>query len=146
MRGIANLISAALLLNSFTLFPKQVRNSSLFSIFLFLAFEHQSLKTLVLCICLLNVPHRRLFRFNFLWSEVTLSFHLCEAETLQDQVNDLSYWKHERKFPQIREFRPVRDLNPRPLPNRCSALQTELTSQLGAWSLFWIQINLPSGE
>ena len=31
-----------------------------------------------------------------------------------------------------KKFRPVRDLNPRPLPYRCSALPTELTSQLGA--------------
>ena len=31
-----------------------------------------------------------------------------------------------------KKFRPVRDLNPWPLRYRCSALPTELTSQLGA--------------
>ena len=32
----------------------------------------------------------------------------------------------------LKKFRPVRDLNPWPLRYRCSALPTELTSQLGA--------------
>ena len=32
----------------------------------------------------------------------------------------------------LNKFRPVRDLNPWPLRYRCSALPTELTSQLGA--------------
>ena len=31
-----------------------------------------------------------------------------------------------------KKFRPERDLNPRPLRYRCSALPSELTSQLGA--------------
>ena len=32
----------------------------------------------------------------------------------------------------LQKFRPVRDLNPRPLRYWCSTLPTELTSQLGA--------------
>ena len=42
-----------------------------------------------------------------------------------------------------KKFRPVRDLNPWPLRYRCSALPTELTSQLGAAPVSqrsWVQI------
>ena len=58
--------------------------------------------------------------------------HTCIFEVNEsDPRSDVHYLdSSENKV--WKKFRPVRDLNPWPLRYRCSALPTELTSQLGA--------------
>ena len=63
---------------------------------------------LILCTCPVNIPHQHLFRFSFLRSEVIFPSILRKCDTLSDQVKNLTYWWHERKFPQIKANFKVR--------------------------------------
>ena len=64
------------------------------------------------------------------WVEFDLKIY---RNHLQRRVNIVKTWMKA-----IFKFRPVRNLNPWPLRYRCSALPTELTSQLGAGSNIWL--------
>ena len=57
--------------------------------------------------------------------------HFGEQTDIGDSRSYEHYWTSSWNKT-WKKFRPVRDLNPWPLRYRCSALPTELTSQLGA--------------
>ena len=73
--------------------------------------------------------------FMELQEEDTRNKHVRKTTILNLNESDLRsdvHYLSSSENKAWKKFRPVRDLNPWPLRYRCSALPTELTSQLGA--------------
>ena len=105
-------------------------------------FELEILILVVLSYCGVSNMVSRRPSFQFLFIQIffclitvnilKIIFVHCGEETYINDPRSYEHYCTSSWNKTWKKFRPIRDLNPWPLRHRCSALPTELTSQLGA--------------